>query len=241
MGGHDWFQVSASAMGILGVAGSDMGRDSAPPFRAEPTRLIVEISDVERYRPGGVWLEHFSSVVITMSCNLVKEAHELFHILPAPEELDFDSWAKYLVVKAKHDKSHEQQATAWECWIEREKVLELEREMERMRLELERKKKEEEEKEKELAKAAKKKVTTVIEVLIDDCWGCDACLRVGKSSFVSCEDNPLLIVQQIQRVLCVLVLMKVLVWRVCHAARSRSIATGLRGMPPKQQRPVQAQ
>ena len=27
MGSHDWFQVSASAMGIPGVAGSDMGCD----------------------------------------------------------------------------------------------------------------------------------------------------------------------------------------------------------------------
>ena len=130
-----------------------------------------------------------------MSCNLVKEAHKLFHIPPAPKELDFDSWAKYLVTKARHDKSCEQQAAAQEHWIEREKVLELEREMERVRLELERKKKEEEEeKEKKLAKAAKKKVTAVIEVLIDDCWGCDACLQVGKSLFVSCENSPLLIV-----------------------------------------------
>ena len=28
MGGRDWFQVSVSAMGIPGVAGSDMGHDS---------------------------------------------------------------------------------------------------------------------------------------------------------------------------------------------------------------------
>ena len=27
MGGRDWFQASASAMGILGVASSDTGRD----------------------------------------------------------------------------------------------------------------------------------------------------------------------------------------------------------------------
>ena len=74
-----------------------------------------------------------------MSCNLVKEARELFHIPPAPEELDFDSWAEYLVMKAKHNKTHEQQAAAWECWIEREKVLELQWEMEHMRLELEKK------------------------------------------------------------------------------------------------------
>ena len=47
MGGRDWFQALASAVGILGVAGSDAGHDSAPPFRAKPTRLIAEISDVE--------------------------------------------------------------------------------------------------------------------------------------------------------------------------------------------------
>ena len=113
-----------------------------------------------------------SSVVITMSCNLVKEAHELFHIPPAPKELDFDSQAKDLVTKAKHKKTCEQQAMAQECWIEREKVLELQWEMECVRLELERKKKEEEEKERKLAKAAKKKATAVVEVLIDDCQGC---------------------------------------------------------------------
>ena len=73
-------------------------------------------------------------------------------------------------------------------------MLELEWEMERVRLELERKKKEEEEKEKKLAKAAKKKATTVIEVLIDNHWGCDMCLQVSKSSFVSCESGPHLIV-----------------------------------------------
>ena len=39
----------------------------------------------------------------------------------------------------------------------------------------------EEEKERKLAKVAKKKV------LIDDHQGCDPCLWVGKSSFVSCE------------------------------------------------------
>ena len=92
-GGCDWFQASASAVGIPGVAGSDTGRDSAPPFRAEPMRPIAEISNIEGSRPGGVRLECFSSVIITMSHNLVKEAHELFHIPPAPEELDFDSWA----------------------------------------------------------------------------------------------------------------------------------------------------
>ena len=126
-----------------------------------------------------------------MSHNLVKEAHELFHIPPAPKELDFDSRAEYLVTKAEHDKSHEQQAMAREHWIEREKVLELEWETERMRLELERKKKEEEEKEKEkkLAKAAKKKATAVVKVLIDDCQGCDTCLWVSKSSFASCESG----------------------------------------------------
>ena len=47
MGGCDWFQALMSAVGILGVASSDMGRDSAPPFRAEPMRLIAEISNVE--------------------------------------------------------------------------------------------------------------------------------------------------------------------------------------------------
>ena len=127
-----------------------------------------------------------------MSRNLVKEARKLFHIPPAPEELDFDSRAKYLVAKVNHDKSREQQAVARECWIEREKVLDLEWETEHMRLELERKKKEEEEK--KLAKVAKKKVTTVVEVLIDNCWGCDMCLQVGKSSFISCEGGPHLIV-----------------------------------------------
>ena len=30
MGGHDWFQASASAMGIPGVAGSDTGHDTDP-------------------------------------------------------------------------------------------------------------------------------------------------------------------------------------------------------------------
>ena len=125
-----------------------------------------------------------------MSPNLVKEAHKKFHIPPAPKELDFNRWAKYLVAKVEHDKSHEQQATAREHWIEREKVLELEQETEHMRLELERKKKEEEEKEKKLAKAAKKKATAVVKVLIDDRWGCDTCLRVGKSLFVSCEGSP---------------------------------------------------
>ena len=28
MGGRDWFQASASAMGILGVTSSDMGHDT---------------------------------------------------------------------------------------------------------------------------------------------------------------------------------------------------------------------
>ena len=55
-----------------------------------------------------------------------------------------------------------------------------------MRLELEKKKKEEEEKERKLAKA-----TTVIEVLINDHQGCNVCLQVSKSLFVSCEDCPL--------------------------------------------------
>ena len=128
-----------------------------------------------------------------MSRNFAKEACELFHIPPAPKELDFDSQAKDLVTKAKHKKTCEQQAMAQECWIEREKVLELEWEMEHMRLELEKKKKEEEEKERKLAKAAKKKATAVIKVLIDNRQGCNACLRVGKSLFVSCEDCPLLI------------------------------------------------
>ena len=134
-----------------------------------------------------------SSVIITMSCNFVKEACKLFHIPPAPKELDFDSWAEYLVAKAKHEKTHDQQAVAQEHWIEREKVLELQQETERVRLELEKKKKEEEEKERKLAKVAKKKVTTVVKVLINNCWGCDRCLRVGKSLFISCEDCPLLI------------------------------------------------
>ena len=30
MGGRDWFQALASAMGILGVAGSDVGCDRRP-------------------------------------------------------------------------------------------------------------------------------------------------------------------------------------------------------------------
>ena len=47
MGGHDWFQALVSAVGIPGVTSSDTGHDSAPPFRAKPTRPIVEISDVE--------------------------------------------------------------------------------------------------------------------------------------------------------------------------------------------------
>ena len=47
MGGRDWFQASVSAVGIPAVAGSDSGRDSAPPFKAEPTRPIAEISEVE--------------------------------------------------------------------------------------------------------------------------------------------------------------------------------------------------
>ena len=97
-----------------------------------------------------------------------------------------------MVAKAKHEKTCDQQATAWEHWIEREKVLEWEWEMDHMRLELEKKKKEEEEKERKLAKAAKKKATAVVEVLIDDCWGCNVCLWVSKSSFISCEDCPLL-------------------------------------------------
>ena len=59
------------------------------------------------------------SVVITMSRNLVKEACELYHIPPAPEELDFDSWADFLAAKAKHEKTCDWQATARECWIER--------------------------------------------------------------------------------------------------------------------------
>ena len=116
-----------------------------------------------------------------MSRNLVKEACELYHIPPAPEELNFDSRADYLAAKVEHEKTRDRQAAARECWIEREKVLELERETERVRLELEKKKKEEEEKERKLAKVAKKKATAVVEVLIDDCRGCDACLRVGKS------------------------------------------------------------
>ena len=111
-----------------------------------------------------------------MSCNLVKEARELYHIPPAPEELDFDSRADFLAAKAEHEKTCDWQATARERWIEQEKVLELERETERVRLELEKKKKE-----RKLAKAAKKKATAVVEVLIDDCQGCDACLRIGKS------------------------------------------------------------
>ena len=128
-----------------------------------------------------------------MSRNLVKEARELYHIPPAPKELDFDSQAEYLVAKAEHDKTHDQQAVAQEHWIEREKVLKLQQETEHVRLELEKKKKEEEEKERKLAKVAKKKATTVVEVLINDHQGCDACLRVSKSLFVSCEDCPLLI------------------------------------------------
>ena len=71
------------------------------------------------------------SVVITMSCNLVKEARKLYHIPPAPKELDFDSWADFLATKAKHEKTRDRQATAQEHWIEWEKVLELERETER--------------------------------------------------------------------------------------------------------------
>ena len=128
-----------------------------------------------------------------MSRNLVKEAHKLYHIPPAPEELDFDSQADFLATKAEHEKTRDWQAAAWERWIEQEKVLELERETERVRLELEKKKKEEEEKERKLAKVAKKKATAVVEVLIDDHWGCDACLQIGKSLFVSCEEYPLLI------------------------------------------------
>ena len=123
-----------------------------------------------------------------MSRNLVKEACELYHIPPAPKELDFDSRADFLAPKAKHEKTHDRQAAAQERWIEQEKVLELEWETERVRLELEKKKKE-----RKLAKAAKKKATAVVEVLIDDRWGCDTCLRIGKSLFVSCEEYPLLI------------------------------------------------
>ena len=70
-----------------------------------------------------------------MSHNFAKEACELFHIPPAPKELDFDSWAEYLVAKAKHDKTCDQQAMAWERWIEQEKVLELQWEMEHCRQE----------------------------------------------------------------------------------------------------------
>ena len=47
MGGRDWFQALVSAVGIPGVTGSDSGHDSAPPFKAEPTRPIAEISEVE--------------------------------------------------------------------------------------------------------------------------------------------------------------------------------------------------
>ena len=96
-----------------------------------------------------------------------------------------------MVAKAEHEKVCNQQAVAWECWVEREKVLELEWETECMRLELEKKRKEEE-KERKLAKVAKKKMTAVVKVLIDDCWGCDTCFQISKSSFVSCEGCPLL-------------------------------------------------
>ena len=98
-----------------------------------------------------------------------------------------------LAAKAEHEKTCDQQAAAPERWIEQEKVLELERETERVRLELEKKKKEEEEKERKLAKVAKKKATAVVEVLIDDRRGCDMCMWIGKSLFVSCEEYPLLI------------------------------------------------
>ena len=124
-----------------------------------------------------------------MSHNFAKEACELFHIPPALEELDFDSWAEYLVAKAEHDKTCDQQAVAWEHWIEQEKVLELQWETEHVRLELEKKRKEEEKE----RKLAKKKATAVVEVLIDNHWGCNVCLWVSKSLFVSCEDCPPLI------------------------------------------------
>ena len=61
-----------------------------------------------------------------MSHNLVKEACELYHIPPAPEELDFDSRADFLAAKVEHEKTRDRQAAARERWIEREKVLELE-------------------------------------------------------------------------------------------------------------------
>ena len=44
MGGRDWFQASANAVGIPGVAGSDAGRDN-PPEPSVDVHLIHYTKD----------------------------------------------------------------------------------------------------------------------------------------------------------------------------------------------------
>ena len=48
MGGHDWFQALVSAMGILGVTGSDLGRDTTVKERIAQEEPKASTSSVSR-------------------------------------------------------------------------------------------------------------------------------------------------------------------------------------------------